>query len=214
MLEPNAVGVGGVYYAPAACAITMDVLGDVLARAVPGRAITATPDPRQLLIGELRAVAKRLGRPLRGIALIENTDFTTVTDEFRGLAEDLTQRGLAAVVADPRELRLSRGRLLARGVPVDLLYRDSELAEFVAMERAGARLTALRQAIREGRLVSSLTWEFDQKSSWEIFTDARYARHLTAAPRPPFPHHPLWTRLVREARVSDPAGRMVDLPDF
>lgn len=211
MLEPNAVGVGGVHYAPTGCSIVMDVLEDVLSRALPGRAITATPDPRQLLIDELRAVAKRRHRPLRGVALLENTDYTTGTDEFQELARDLRQRGLATVVADPRELKLSRGRLTARGVPVDFLYRDSELDEFVEMEQGGRRLTALRHAIREGRLISSLTWECDQKSAWEIFTDARYSRYFTAAQRQLFRDHVLWTRLVREARVTDPAGRTVDL---
>lgn len=214
MLEPNAVGVGGVHYAPAACSIAMDVVGDLLTSVLPGRAITATPDPRGLLMDELRAVAARLGRPLRAVALIENTDFTTGTDEFRELARDLIQRGVNAVVADPRELALSRGRVTVRGREVDLIYRDSELAEFVEMERRGRRLTALRQAIREGRLISGLTWEFDQKSAWEIFTDAAYARHFTAAQRRLFRERLLWTRLVREAKVADPTGRPVDLPAF
>ena len=214
MLEPNAVGVGGLHYAPAACSITMDVVGDLLARALPGRAITATPDPRQLLVDELHAVAKRLGRPLRGVALIENADFTTGTDEFQELARYLVGRGLTAVVADPREVRLVRGALVARRVPVDLLYRDSELEEFVEMERQGHRLKALRQVIREGRLISGLTWECDQKSAWELFTDARYAGYFTASQRRLFREHLLWTRLVREEVVSDPAGRLIDLPPF
>ena len=214
MLEPNTVGVGGVHYAPTACSIIMDVVGDVLMKALPARAITATPDPRQLLVDELRSVSRRLGRPLRGLALIENTDYTTGTDEFQELARYLVGRGLKAVVADPRELRLVRGGVVAKGLPVDLLYRDSELEEFVEMERAGRRLTALRWAIREGRLISGLTWEFDQKSAWEIFTDARYARYFTAAQRRLFREHLLWTRLVREGRVSDPSGRSVDLPRF
>ncbi len=63
MLEPNTVGVGGVHYAPAGCSILLDVLEDVLTAAFPGRAITATPDPRQLLVEELRAVARRLCGP-------------------------------------------------------------------------------------------------------------------------------------------------------
>ncbi len=212
MLEPNTVGVGGVYYAPASCAVVMDVVGDLLTEALPGRAITATPDPRQLLVDELAAVARRLGRPLRGVALIENTDFTTGTDEFERLAGYLTGRGIPAVVADPRDLRLSRGGLRAKGLRVDLLYRDSELEEFVDMEASGARLTALRAAIRQGRLISGLAWEFDQKSVWEIFTDARYARRFNPPQRRLFRDHLLWTRLVREERVSDPAGRLVDLP--
>ena len=214
MLEPNTVGVGGVHYAPTACSIITDVLGDVLTEALPGRVVTATPDPRQLLIEELYAVAKRRHRPLRGVALIENTDFTTGTDEFAAVARDLTSRGLRAVVADPRDLRLTRRGLAARGVLVDFLYRDSELEEFVDMEAKGHRLTALRHAVREGRLISGLTWEFDQKSAWEIFTDARYARYFTEAQRRLFRMHLLWTRLVRHATVTDPSGQSVDLPAF
>ncbi len=214
MLEPNAVGVGGVHYGPTACAITMDVVGDLLVQALPGRVITATPDPRHLLIQELRAVAKRLGRPLRGVALLENADYTTGTDEFQELSAHLARQGLTAVVADPRELRLVNGRLMAGRTPVDLLYRDSELEEFVQMEAGGARLQALRAAIREGRLISGLTWEFDQKSAWEIFTDDRYANYFSAPQRRLFREHLLWTRLVREANVLDPSGRMVDLLTF
>lgn len=214
MLEPNTVGIGGVYYAPTACSILMDAAGDLLTQALPGRVITPTPDPRQLLADELTAVAARRHRPLRGVALIENTEFTTGTDEFAGLAADLNRRGIPAIVADPRDLRTGRRGLTAKGRPVDLLYRDCELAEFTAMEARGARLTGMRQAVREGRLVSGLTWEFDQKSAWEIFTDARYAKHFTAAQRRFFREHVLWTRLVRQACVTDPSGGMVDLPAY
>lgn len=214
MLEPNAVGVGGVHYTPAGCSIVADVAGDVLTEALPGRAITATPDPRQLLVDELRAVSRRLGRPLKAVALIENTDYTTGTDEFQELAHSLKARGLKAIVADPRDIRLKRGHFMAEGLPVDLFYRDCELAEFVEMEASGARLSAMREAIRQGRLISGLTWEFDQKSAWEIFTDARYARHFTASQRRFFREHVLWTRLVREAQVTDKAGRRVDLPVY
>jgi len=214
MLEPNTVGVGGVHYAPTGCGIVMDVLGDVLCRAFPGRVITPTPDPRQLLLDELAAVARRLGRPLKAVALIENTDFTTGTDEFGELARYFTSRGLKAVAADPRDLRLIRGQLVARGLAVDLLYRDSELEEFVDMEAAGHRLSALRRAVSDGRLISGLTWEFDQKSAWEIFTDARYAQYFTAAQRLFFRQYILWTRLVREAHVTDSFGRTVDLLPF
>jgi hypothetical protein len=214
MLEPNAVGVGGVHYAPTGCSIILDVLRDVLAQALPGRVITPTPDPRRLLLEELRAVARKLHRPLRGVALLENGDFTTGTDEFHALAGYLRRGGVQAVVADPRELRLARGELTARGLAVDLLYRDSELSEFIEMERAGRRLAALRQAVRQGRLISGLRWEMDQKSAWEIFTDARYAHAFPPAQRRLFREHLLWTRLVRDARVSDPTGRLVELPRY
>ena len=211
MLEPNAVGVGGVHYAPAAGSIVLDVMGDVLRRVVAPRRLRPAPDPRALLLGELTDVGRRLGIRVRRVALIENTDFTTGTDEFRHLAADLTARGLPAVVADPRELSLKQGRLRAKGGPVDLLYRDSELNEFIDMESGGARLEAMRRAVQEGRLVSGLPWELDQKSVWEIFSDARYARAFRPSQRRLFARHVPWTRLVREARVPDPAGRSVDL---
>ena len=54
MLEPNAVGVGGVHYAPTSCSIIMDVMGDVLARALPGRVIHKNINfPKNRFLGAL-----------------------------------------------------------------------------------------------------------------------------------------------------------------
>jgi hypothetical protein len=211
LLEPNAVGVGGVHYAPTACSVILDVFGDLLERAVPGRRVVPMPDPRQMLLDEAAQVARQLGIRLRGLALIENMDYTTGTDEFEHLARYVRQQGLAAVVADPRQLARSGRGFTARGVSVDLLYRDCELNEFIEMEAGGRRLTALRQAIRQGRLISRLAWEFDHKSCWEVFTDPTLSRLFTPAQRRLFRAHVPWTRLVRDAKVSDPAGRRVDL---
>lgn len=214
MLEPNTVGVGGVHYAPAAASVVLDVLGDVFERVFPGRRVVPMPDPRELLFEEMVSVSRRLGRRLRGIALIENTDFTTGTDEFGSLASYFADRGLCAVVVDPRALRVSNGNLTANGRSVDVLYRDCELNEFLDMEAGGKRLTAVRQAVAQGRLISGLLWEFDQKSCWEMFTDEAYARYFTPAQRRLFRHHLPWTRLVREAAVSDPSGRRVGLTTY
>jgi hypothetical protein len=211
MLEPNAVGVGGVHYAPVGCRIVMDVMDDLLRRALPGARISPTADPRQMLLGELTLVAQRLGSPLRRIALIENTDFTTGTDEFGELARYFQDLGLDAVVADPRALQLRGGRVLAEGKPVDLLYRDSELSEFIEMEQQGKPLKAARAAVQQGRLVSSLVWELDQKSAWEIFTDERFARFFSPVHRRFFRSHLLWTRLLRDRQVMTSRGRIVDL---
>lgn len=214
MLEPNAVGVGGVHYAPAACSIILDVLGDVLRRAMPGKRILPTADPRGLLLEECSWVAQHRGHAVRRIALIENRDFTTGTDEFSSLAAYIKQQGLDALVADPRELSWRRGRLFAKGQEVDLLYRDCELGEFVDMERHGRRLTGLRQAIQHGRLISGLMWEFDLKSAWEVFTDPQYAAWFSTAQQRAFRAYLPWTRLVRQGTVTDPAGKRVDLPAY
>jgi hypothetical protein len=164
-----------------------------------------------LLLDELGRVAKRLGRGLRRIALVENTDYTIGTDEFGSLARYLRAQGLEAVVADPRDFRLVRGRIRAKGLEVDLAYRDCELSEFLEIEEAGHRLTAMREVVAQGRLISGLVWEFDQKSAWELFTDPVHARYFTARQRQLFRRHLPWTRLVRQEVVSDPAGKPVDL---
>ncbi len=214
LLEPNAVGVGGVHYAPTACSIIHETLGDVMAEAFPGRRVVPTPDPRRLLTDELAGLSKRLGRPLRRIALVENSDFTTGTDEFLSLACHYNQNGLQAIVADPREIRVAGGRLTVRGLEVDLLYRDCELNEFVQMEQDGKPLTGLRAAIRDGRMVSGLLWEFDHKSCWEILTDPTYAGAFTPRQRRLFRDYLPWTRLVRATKTFDPKHRLVDLPDY
>lgn len=214
MLEPNTVGVGGVHYAPVSCGVLLDVVGDVLRQALPGRRITPTPDPRHLLLDELRLVRRRLGRPLRGVALVENTEYATGTDEFVHLARYLTAQGVRAVVVDPRGLHLRRGQVHAGALAIDLVYRDCELQEFVDMEAGGRPLAALRQAVREGRLISGLHWEFDQKAAWELFTDPRYSRYFTPTQRRFFRDHVLWTRLVRQASTRDRQGRLVDLVPY
>lgn len=206
-LEPNTVGVGGVYYAPTSCAVILDVLGDLLQRAFPRRRFEPMPDPRDLLVEEIRAINPRARR----VALLENRDFITGTDEFGNLASSLGRYGLQAVVADPRELRLSGGRIQCPAGPVDMLYRDCELGELLEMEARGARLEAVREAVRTGRLISGISWEFDHKSCWEVLTDPRYARAFTPAQRRLFRAHVPWTRLVREATVPDPQGRPADL---
>ena len=214
MLEPNAVGAGGVHYAPTACTVIADVFGDVLERAYPGLQLVPTPDPRQLLIEELARLSHRLGRPLRRLGLVENADYTTGTDEFAHLARYLTRQGLQSIIVDPREVSLSNGRLMARRLELDFLYRDCELNEFVALETPRRPLKGVRAAIRQGRLISGLLWEFDHKSSWEILTSPQLARYFTVRQRRFFHAHLPWTRMVRPAQVPDPDGRLVDLPAF
>jgi len=214
MLEPNAVGVGGVYYAPTACGIIVDVLGDLLRRAYPRHRIGPAPDPRHLLSRELAAVAKRMGSAVRRVALLENRDYTTGTDEFRHLAHELDAWGLQAIVVDPRDVRLAHGHLTAKGRPVDFIYRDCELSEFIEIEEAGHRVDGMRAAIQQGRLISGLLWEFDQKSCWDVFTDPDHAHYFTPAQRRFFRAHVPWTRLVRDAVVTDPTDRRIDLVPY
>ena len=67
-------------------------------------------------------------------------DWITVSThrEFELLAEGLRQRGFAAIVADPRELQYSQGRLRCYdGKPIDLVYRRV-LVEDMLRDPAGS----------------------------------------------------------------------------
>jgi len=213
-LEPNSVGVGGIHYAPTNSQIVSEVMGDVVKQALPRSSLALPPDPRKLLLGELRSVARALKSSLRTVALIENTDYTSGMDEFDRLAEFFKAHGLKARVVDPRRLTLRRGRVMHGATPIDLVYRDCELAELIEMEQGGSPLAAMRQAFREGRVISAARWEFDLKSAWEIFTSPAFSRYFTKRQQAIFHRHVPWTRLLRQAFVSDPNGKRVDLATY
>ncbi len=209
-LEPNTVGIGGAHYGPTAQSVIADEMAPELARRLQLR-LRPVPDPRVLLLREMRRLLDGRGPRAPHLVLIENQEYKGGTDEFTRLAGYFNRQGLRASVADPRHLRWHGGQATLRGRRVDLLYRDCELKEFIEMEQHGRPLSALRRMIRQHRLVSSITAEFDHKSAWEIFTSPAFARYFTPAQRAVFRRYFLWTRLFRPARVTDPSGRLVDL---
>ena len=134
------------------------------------------------------------------------------------MAEYLRRQGLSAFAVDPRDLVIRKGEITARGKPVDILYRDSEITEMLEMVggKNGSRtkLAGIREAFLRNQAVSSIAGEFDHKSGWELFTNPEFARHFTAAQRRLFKAHVLWTRLLWERSTTDPNGRVVDLTAF
>jgi len=213
-LEPNSVGIGGVHYIPSTAAMVSELIGAWLRKAAPRVRLHAMDDIRALLLGALRAHARRIGRRRFHVAFLEDQEERSGTAEFEHLAEFFRRRGVAARVADPRRLRLRKGEILAGDFPVDVFYRDSEVVEFLEMERAGIPMDVVREAFRRNQVVSSIAGEFDHKSAWELFTNPDFARHFTLAQRALFTRHVLWTRLLWERRTADPSGRLVDLPSY
>ena len=57
-----------------------------------------------------------------------------------GMIFHLRTRGIEGLIGDPRDLVSSRGRLLLRGQPVDVLYRNIELGDFVDIEEEEGHL--------------------------------------------------------------------------
>jgi diaminobutyrate-2-oxoglutarate transaminase len=168
-------------------------------------------DACDVVLGLLTQHARRLGlAPGFTVGILENRDWTLGITEMGSLERFLTARGVRCVVGDPRDLRDSPQLMLA-GKPIDLIYRNMELADFVALERDGHDMRAVRAAFKQNRVLSGLAGDFDHKSTWEVLTSKKTRHLIDPADRAFLRRHLLWTRLVRETRTEGPDGKMVEL---
>jgi len=213
-LEPNAVGIGGIHYIPATAGTVRDLVVPWLQGTFPRLRLGAMDDIRDLLLGAVRAHARAIGRRRLRVAFLEDQSEPGGTAEFAHVAGYFRRRGVTALVADPRHLRLKGREILARDVPVDIIYRDSEITELLELERRGVPMAVVREAFRRNQVISSIAGEFDHKSAWELFTNPVFSRCFTPAQRAVFARHVLWTRLLWERKTTDPLGRRVDLAAY
>ncbi|MCC6740476.1 MAG: hypothetical protein IT452_15635 [Planctomycetia bacterium] len=213
VLETNMVGVGASYYSWCASRIVHEVVGPWLARAFPGRRFAPDDDVLDLIHGQVRDHAAAIGVEPRCVCLLEEA-CDSGPAEFVRMAEILRTRGHDVIVADPGEIRVTRGRMYAGDKPVDLLYRDPTAVNLLEMGDEGKDLAGVKWAFRENRVVSGLAGEFDQKGALEIFTSLRWRRAFPAADAAIFRKHVAWTRVVRGVKTDGPDGRLVDLPEF
>lgn len=210
-VENNAVGIGGIYYIPTTERVIWKAIVPSLRRWMPKTRFQLNPNLQGLLARALRRHAARLGLKKPRVGLVVDCLSRGGPMEFPHLAEYLRACGLQAKVCDARQLKLRRGKIFFRDFEIDLIYRDTELAEFLEYEAEGHDLSPIRQAFAENRVVSSILGEFDHKSLLEIYTSPEYSRHFTAAERAIFRRHALWTRLLTDRRTTDPAGKTVEL---
>lgn len=213
-LEPNAVGIGGVHYIPATYHTVHALVDPWLQRTFPTLRTGPMDDIRDLLLETMRAHARAIGRRRCHVAFLEDQSERSGTAEFEHVADYFRRRGVRAVTADPRHLRLRRGEIHAKDFPVDVFYRDTEVTEFLEMAREGVPIDVVREAFRRNQVVSSMAGDFDHKSAWELFTNPVFSRYFTPAQRALFARHVLWTRLLWERRTTDPRGQPVDLPTY
>ena len=215
-MEPNLSGVGGIHLGPLADTLVMrDVVPTLLTH---DSALTIEPprDQRDLFLQVLLDHARAAGRTDSSICLIEPKYVAEGPNEQSHLVRYYrAQRGITLHHADPRELRLVGDEVYCEDTCIDVAYRDYEIRDLLALERAqGAPLEAIRALFRQNRMVSSIGGDLDHKSCWEILTsDELAAGHFSIAERQLFRRHVLWTRVVAERTTDTPHGRM-DLPEF
>lgn len=210
--EFNGSAVGGYHYSKVSEALVSDVVARQVGLPVPARVMDGMPD---LMIAVMRAQAARLGRSRLNVAYIEDRSWTTGITEGPSLAEYFRACGVQTVVVDPRELRMKDSEIYAGDLPVDVVYRNMEMRDLVAIEKEeGQHLRALEQAFARNQVVSSVWGDFDHKSLWEVLDTPEVVRHLTAPERAFLRRHIPWTRTVRHAFTKSPEGERVDLLDF
>ncbi len=207
IFELNSVGVGGLALTPIAAEVVQQLVAPHLDH--PG--LARGPDPRDALTRLLQSHARALGLRRPVVGLIEERDSDSGVAEYDDLAAHFRSRRLASRIGDVRELQLKDGRLLLRGSPVDLLYRDVEVQDLVTMRGAAAAREALQWAFSQGRVLSGIAGDFDHKSLLEVVTDEAFDALLTQGQRRYLRPHALWTRLVYPRRTTDERGARVDL---
>ncbi len=216
-LEPNLSGVGGIHYAPLAEQLVMRDVVPTLVGHDPELSIELPRDQRQLFIQVLIDHARAIGRDACRFCFVEPKYVHDGPDEQSNLIHYLAeQHGLTIVHADPTELRVEGNEVWYEDVCVDVVYRDYETRDLIAMEKQiGRPLEAMRLLFRQNRLVSSVAGDFDHKSCWELLTDESIAdRYFTAEERRLFRRHVLWTRIVDQRNTTMPHGEVGALADY
>jgi hypothetical protein len=146
------------------------------------------------------------------IAIIDWAEVPTQS-EFALIKDYYERQGLECVIADPRQVEYTGGRLVAEGMPVDLIYKRVLISELVDQE--GLDHPVIR-AVRDRAVCMINPFRckiLHKKASLAVLSDERNARLFTAGEREAIEAHIPWTRVVEERRTIY-EGREVDLLPF
>jgi len=130
--------------------------------------------------------------------------------EFELLRDAFVALGVPTVIADPRDLTFDGGRLVAAGVPIDLVYRRVLINDIVA--RADECRTLVEAYERRAVCVAN-TFRCKiahKKAFFAVLTDDRFASLFSDAERALIRRHVPWTRVVRDGR-AERGGESMDL---
>jgi hypothetical protein len=215
-VEPNLSGIGGLHLVPTCEGILADVVLPVLAEQDPQLRLEIGRDIRELLMQEVLDHLEAIGRAARNVCFVEPKYSGSGPDEQEALARYFHARyGMKVMHADPTELSLRGDEVYYQGDVVDLAYRDYPVADLIELERAGKDVEPMRALFKQNRMISSITAELDQKSCWEILTDAQFTReYFNADERQVFRRHVLWTRILSDRQTQLPDSQTGSLLDY
>jgi len=152
------------------------------------------------------------GRNAPAIAILDWRDVPTYS-EFVITADYLKSQGLQCVIADPREVEYENGRLVAAGMPVDLVYKRVLISELV--ERGGLDHPIIR-AVRERAVCMVNPFRckiLHKKASLAVLSDERNGDLFEPAELEAIRAHIPWTRLIEERNTTHD-GAVIDLMPY
>jgi uncharacterized circularly permuted ATP-grasp superfamily protein len=134
-------------------------------------------------------------------------------NEFEILEERFEKMGIPVVLADPRELDFDGKRLLAKGKPIDLLYRRVLINDIVAKPK---ECEALVRAYESGTVCVANNFRCKiphVKAFFAVLTDAKNAKYLSSEERGLIERHIPWTRVVGDVK-TEYGGEPIELLDY
>ena len=152
----------------------------------------------------------RRARPVVGI--LDWKEVPTFS-EFVITAEYLNAQGIECVIADPRDVEYTNGRLYAAGRPIDLIYKRVLITELV--ERGGIDHPIIR-AVRDRKVCMVNPFRckiLHKKASLAVLSDERNAEMFSGSELQAIEMHIPWSRVV-ENRSTTKAGEKIDLLEY
>lgn len=158
------------------------------------------------------SASRGVARPLERIAIVDFRGLPT-SSEHEHVRAAFAANGVEAIVADPSELLVERGRLHAAGVPVDLVYRRVTLLDVLEHPE---RLEVLFEACL--RDIAPIVGSFGadvahSKTLFAFLTHERWRRFFSMEERALIDAHLPWTRRFRPGRTLF-GGELHDLREL
>lgn len=143
------------------------------------------------------------------IAILDWSEVPTYS-EFVLFHDYFESHGYECVIADPRDVTYTNGRLYAEGRPIHIIYKRVLISE---LEARGGRNHPVFKAVRERAVCMVNPFRckiLHKKASLAVLSDEANAHLFNARERRAIAAHIPWTRVVAE-RKTEIDGKPIDL---
>ncbi len=201
-VELNGESPAGVAYSDSATAIFMDLpVMRKFREKYDVRGFEGRPKLFQVL---LNCYEEFLGHPIDVkpvIAIVDLKDLPT-QKEFELFRDYFESQGYRALICSPDELEFSGGRLLCKGVAIDLVYRRLLVNEYLPIMD---ECPALFEAYKAGAICMANSFRsklVHKKAIFAVLTNEKYSHLFNESELAAINAHIPWTRKFREEKTQ------------